>query len=96
MTQFQSGFETFWKNINRDSFLQMRKQIEENHASMGSVLCGTIVKMHLWKKTFPDNNVGGPATRAKFVMTELEPGLIILKDLEVEARKRLGLKPVKI
>ena len=94
--QFQSGFETFWKDINHNSFQQMRTQIEENHASMGSVLCGVIVKMHLWKKEFPDNNVGGPSTRIKFVMTELEPGLVRLKDLELEARKRLGMKPVKV
>jgi DNA-binding transcriptional MerR regulator len=96
LAQFQSGFETFWKDINRASFQQMRTQIEENHASMGSVLCGVIVKLRLWKKEFPDNNVGGPATRIKFVMTELEPGLAKLKELELEARKRLGLKPLKV
>jgi len=96
LTQFQSGFETFWKDINHDSFLQMRKQIEENHASMGSVLCGMIVKMNMWKKTFPDNNVGGPSTRIKFVMTELEPGLLKLKELEHEARKRLGLRAIRV
>ena len=96
LAQFQNGFETFWKDINRDTFQLMRKQIEENHASMGSVLCGLIVKMHLWKKEFPDNNVGGPSTRIKFVMTELEPGLNNLKELEHEARKRLGLRPIKI
>ncbi|MDE2337197.1 MAG: hypothetical protein KGL10_07785 [Alphaproteobacteria bacterium] len=96
LAQFQNGFETFWKDINRATFMEMRTQIEENHASMGSVLCGLIVKMHLWKKEFPDNNVGGPATRLKFVMTELEPGLNKLKELEVEARKRLGMKPLNI
>ncbi len=96
LAQFQNGFETFWKDINRGGFQQMRVQIEENHASMGSVLCGMIVKMHMWKKAFPDNNVGGPLTRIKFVMTELEPGLVKLKDLEHEARKRLGMKQIKI
>ncbi len=96
LAQFQYVFETFWKDINVATFHQMRQQIEENHASMGSVLCGLIVKMHLWKKEFPDNNVGGPSTRLKFVMTELEPGLDKLKALEIEARKRLGMKPVTI
>jgi hypothetical protein len=96
LAQFQTGFETFWKNINRESFLLMQKQIEENHASMGAVLCGLIVKMNLWKKTFPDNNIGGPATRIKFALTELEPGLIKLKELEHEARKRLNLRTIKV
>jgi len=91
LAQFQTGFEKFWGDINRASFQQMRTQIEENHASMGSVLCGVIVKMHLWKKQFPDNNIGGPVTRLKFVTTELEPGLARLRELETEARQRLGL-----
>ncbi len=96
LAQFQYVFETFWKDINAATFRQMRQQIEENHASMGSVLCGLIVKMHLWKKEFPDNDVGGPLKRLKFVMTELEPGLDKLKNLEIEARKRLGMKPLNI
>ncbi len=92
LAQFQYVFETFWKDINAATFKQMRQQIEENHASMGSVLCGLIVKMHLWKKEFPDNDVGGPLKRLKFVMTELKPGLDTLKKLEIQARERLGMK----
>jgi hypothetical protein len=92
IAQFQKGFQTFWADINPKSFAQMRLQIEENHASMGSVLCGLIVKMNAWKKAFPDNTSGGPSTRLKFVVTELEPGLVKLKELEVDARKKLGLK----
>jgi len=94
LAQFQGSFEMFWKDINRDSFLQLRRQIEENHSAMGSVLCGFVVKMSAWKKEFPANSVGGPATRAKFVMTEMEPGLAKLKDLENEARRKLGLGAV--
>ncbi|MFH1158037.1 MAG: hypothetical protein V1721_04035 [Pseudomonadota bacterium] len=96
LLQFQTSFELFWADINRESFREMRKQIEENHSSMGAVLCGLLVKMHLWKKAFPDNTVGGPATRAKFVVTEMEPGLVRLKDLENDARQRLGMPAVKI
>lgn len=92
LRHFQKGFQTFWADINPASFEQMRLQIEANHASMGSVLCGMIVKMNAWKKAFPDNTSGGPSTRLKFVVTELEPGLAKLKDLEVEARRKLGLK----
>lgn len=94
MAQFQQGFQTFWADINPASFRQMRLQIEENHASMGSVLCGLIVKMKAWKKAFPDDTAGGgPSTRLKFVVTELEPGLLHLKELEMDARKKVGLKP---
>lgn len=88
---FQKSFEVFWKDINRASFLHMRRQIEENHSSMGVVLCGLVVKMTAWKKEFPDNEVGGPATRTKFLVAELEPGLARLRELETAARKKLGL-----
>jgi len=91
MAQFHSSFETFWNNINRESFLQMRKQIEENHKSMGAVLCGFVVKMSAWKKEFPDNTIGGPATRLKFILTELEPGMAKLREQEMEARRKLAL-----
>lgn len=96
LEQFQTSFEQFWQNINSNSFQQLQKQIEENHASMGSVLCGLVVKIALWKKEYPDNLKGSPTTRAKFVITELEPGILRLKDLENEARKRLGLGTVNI
>lgn len=92
LAQFQTSFEIFWADINRKSFLQMRHQIEENHGSMGAVLCGLVVKINLWKKTFPNNVLGSPSGRAKFVLTEMEPGLAKLKDLETEARKRLRLQ----
>lgn len=93
---FQNSFEQFWKDINRDSFQQMRKQIEENHGSMGPVLCGFVVKMSAWKKEFPDNTLGGPVTRTKYVLTELEPGITRLRDMEMEARRRLNLPAIKI
>lgn len=96
LAQFQGSFEKFWTNINNQSFRQMQKQIEENHSSMGSVLCGLVVKMNLWRKEFPDNSVGGPSTRIKFVLTEMDPGLSKLKDMEHEARKRLGMPAIKI
>jgi hypothetical protein len=92
---FQSGFEKFWSDINKSSFKNLHQQIEENHASMGSVLCGLVVKMQGWAKEFPDNTVGGPQKRAKFVVTELEPGIEKLKNLEHEARAKLGLAVIK-
>src|SRR3990172_8262500 len=50
---FQTGFEMFWTDINRNSFRILRKQIEENHTSMGAALCGLVVKINSWKKEFP-------------------------------------------
>lgn len=96
LEKFRGNFEMFWQDINRKSFSQLRTQIEENHSSMGSVLCGLVVKMRYWAREFPDNAVGGPTTRAKFVITELEPGLLKLKNMEIEVRQRLGMPNIKI
>lgn len=90
--KFHASFEMFWDNINEESFKQLRETVEENHSSMGAVLCGLVVKMRSWEKEFPNNEVAGPSTRAKFVVSEMEPGLDKLKDMENAARRNLGLK----
>lgn len=89
--KFNSSFEVFWDNISKKSFDELRQQIEENHNSMGAVLCGLSVKMKNWAHEFPDNTVGGPQKRVKFIMTEMEPGIEKLKIMENEARRSVGL-----
>lgn len=96
LEQLHASFEHFWQNINSKSFADLQRQIEENYASMGSVLCGLVVKMTRWRKEFPDNTKGSPVTRATFVISEMEPGILHLKDMENEARKRIGLPVVNI
>jgi len=91
LAQFHSSFEMFWQDINRESFMNMRRQIEDNHGTMGAVLCGLIVKMNLWREQFPNNDVGVPVIRMRFINSELGPGLEILQIQENEARKKLGL-----
>lgn len=91
LAKFHQGFEAFWCNINKESFDLLRQQIEDNHSSMGSVLCGLVVKMNRWSREFPDNTVGGPQQKVKFIMTEMEPGLESLRLMEMEARKKIGL-----
>jgi hypothetical protein len=94
MSQFNKAFHMFWNDINKESFVLLQKQVEENHDGMGAVLCGLLVKIRTWSYEFPDNTVGGPMKRATFVMTEIEPGLDKLKDLENLARRGLGLPPI--
>lgn len=95
LMRLQYTFETFWKDINVSSFANLRKQIEDSHSSMGAVLCGLVVKMQAWEKAFPDSTAGGPSTRSKYIVTDLEPGLERLRTLENEARAKLGLVPLK-
>lgn len=94
LKRFQSGFDLFWGDISKESFRRLRNDIEENHAGMGAVLCGLVVKMRRWSAEFPDNTVGGPAKRSQYVLTELMPGLEALHDAETDARERIGLSLV--
>jgi hypothetical protein len=94
--RFRGAFEGFWGDMNSNSFERLRKEIEDNHVGMGAVLCGLVVKMHHWSQAFPDNEVGGPATRAQFLVSEMEPGLEQLKAMENDARARIGLTLVHI
>lgn len=91
LAKFQAGFDSFWTDINRDAFIRLRREIEENHVGMGAVLCGLVVKVRSWSAEFPDNTKGGPSTRAQYVMTEMEPGLDRLRTQEAEARQHIGL-----
>lgn len=94
MARFNKAFHMFWSDINKESFEQLRRQVEENHDGMGAVLCGLLVKLRTWSYEFPDNSVGSPSKRVTFVMTEIEPGLEKLKIFENEARKAIDLPPI--
>lgn len=96
LMHFQMGFETFWGDISHESFEKLQQDVAANYASMGAVLCGLIVKMSSWAREFPNNTVGGPSTRIKFVIADLEPGLDFLKEMENDARRKLGLTPVRV
>jgi hypothetical protein len=94
LTKFRSEFEMFWSDMNRESFERLRQEIEDNHLSMGAVLCGLSVKMRDWSDTFPDGRIVGPSTRVQYVMGELEPGLEQLMALENKARQEIGMHAV--
>lgn len=96
LEKMQRNFTVFWNDINRSSFQKLQNEISDNHQSLGAVLCGLIVKMRTWEKEFPTANSGGPQQRAKFIVSELEPGLEKLKLLEQEARKKLGLTEIRV
>lgn len=91
LNKFKGSFESFWKDMNPETFAALRREIEENHDTMGAVLCGIGVKMRNWSKAFPDNNTGSISSRLSYLSTELEPGLDQLMTIENTARERLKL-----
>jgi hypothetical protein len=94
LNKFKGSFETFWTDMNPQSFKTLSTQIEDSHDTMGAVLCGLGVKMRNWSATFPDNTTGSTATRINYVTVELEAGLDQLMAIENGARTKLGLPPL--
>jgi hypothetical protein len=92
LTQFRAGFDLFWEDMNVASFAKLRKEIEDNHTSMGAVLCALAVKMRDWSQAFPDNRSAAVAPRIQYVVAELEPGLDKLIFMENLAREQIGMK----
>lgn len=89
---FRKSFQAFWQDINAQSFAQLRRDVSENYDLIGAVLCAVVVKINVWSEAFPSNDVGSPSRRAKFIMTDLAPGIANVRRQEQEARKSLGME----
>lgn len=82
---FDNRTRDFWKDINAQTFRQIRELITAHHVTIGGVLCGLEVKMNLWKTRFARGG-GGPNRRLEFIKSEILPGLSHIKSLEQSAR----------
>ena len=49
------------------------------------MLCALGAKMNAWEKRFPKANVGGPFSRAEFIMTNMRQGFENLQRIERNA-----------
>jgi hypothetical protein len=94
MQILDKNFESFWDNINGESFENLRTIIEASHTSLGANICALLVKIRAWGEVFPDNDIGGPIKRSTFMITEMEPGLERRMMIENDARKKNGLTPL--
>lgn len=83
---FDNRTKDFWKDINAETFHQIRELISSHHVTIGGVLCGLAVKMDLWKERFARGG-GGPNRRMEFVKSEILPGLSHIKNLEQSAAR---------
>lgn len=81
---FDNRTKDFWRDINAQSFRQIRELITAHHVTIGGVLCGLEVKMNLWKNRFARGG-GGPNRRMEFIKSEILPGLSHIKALEHSA-----------
>jgi hypothetical protein len=74
-----------WDNLSAERFRKIERIIKAYHLTMGGILCALTVKMDAWAEKFPQRNIGGPARRADFIMTDIKHGLKRIRDLERKA-----------
>ena len=72
---FSESSENMWTDVNAVQFQKFRAMIEDNHVTMGGVLCALSVKMTAWTEKFPSHEGGGPMKRAEFILTDMQQGL---------------------
>jgi hypothetical protein len=92
MAEITGRFENFdrstmdlWSNVTAERFRRVETLIKSYHTTIGGVLCALTVKMGAWSRAFPTKNVGGPAKRAEFIMTEMRQGIENIQHIEDSA-----------
>lgn len=91
LAKFRAAFDAFWSDTSPEAFARLKQEIEDNHLSMGAVLCGIGVKIRDWARAFPAGQRMDARSRLQYVMTELEPGLDQLTQMENVARQQIGM-----
>jgi len=87
---FDRTSKDMWTNISAEKFRQVEAMITAYHTTIGGVLCAMTVKMDAWQKTFPRRNVGSPAKKAEFIMSEMRHGLEKMIAIEKSAPRLMG------
>ena len=73
-----------WETLTLEDFRTARQQILEHQETLAEVLCGITVKVFEWRSRFAKPNVG-IQQRVDFVMSDLQPGLDHLLQVESSA-----------
>lgn len=82
LDMFKARTEEMWKNISRATFKTMKDLITTYQVTVAGALCAITVKMNAWKKKFPEPYVGGPLSRADFVMNEMRHGMDKIAEIQ--------------
>ncbi len=82
MTRFDEASRGIWTDISAARFREVRRLVTNSHTAIGGLLCAVAVKMDGWTGQFPDESVGGPKTRAEFIMSEMQPGIDRLRQIQ--------------
>ncbi len=71
-----------FENMTQEEFRSVRALIEQQHVSIGAILCGLTVKMDIFARLFPHDNAGGPVKRADFMQNDMMKGIEAMREIE--------------
>ena len=71
---FTKSTNDMWNDMNADRFGEFKMMVEENHSTLGGLLCKLQVKMNTWNNRFPSRHTAGPNRLADFMMTDMRQG----------------------
>jgi hypothetical protein len=81
---FDDTSRVFWTELSQDRYVELRLVIQGHYLCIAGMLCGLSSKMDAWREKFPTGG-GSPNNRKDFVMTEMVPGLDLIRALEKDA-----------
>jgi hypothetical protein len=67
--------DDMWSDLSARQFYRIERAVKAFHQVLGGVLCGLTVKMDAWVARFPDRNIGSPARRSDFIISDIRPGM---------------------
>lgn len=84
---FDRETRTMWEDFNADTFSKVQRMIENNHTTIGAVLCGLSVKMGAWTDRFGTAD-HGLIQQSEFIMSDIRQGLDILLEITQQGTPR--------
>lgn len=92
LESFYRNTRDMWECVSAERFRKVETLIKGYHTTIGGQLCALTVKIQTWARSFPSKNAGGPARRAKFLMTEMRQGIERVRVFEASAPSLLALR----
>ena len=92
LESFYRNTRDMWECVSAERFRKVETLIKGYHTTIGGQLCALTVKIQTWARSFPSKNAGGPARRAKFLMTEMRHGIERVRVFEASAPSLLALR----
>ena len=82
LAMIEARTKRLFENMTQEEFRSVRALIEQQHVTIGAILCGLTVKMNAFARLFPHPDAGGPVKRADFIQHEMMKGIDLIRDAE--------------